>query len=191
MGFVGSRDLVQADANFEYSLVAKAVQDHYVIVSGGAKGADAVSREAAQMNSGQVIEFLPGALLTKLRNSEVAKAVRNGDLLLLTAVNPEQGFTAINALSRNRYIYAQADATIVIKSINQGGTWNGALDALKHRYCPVFCWDNQDYVDNLALIKNGAIALRDDWGTRDIVDAQEKMAELASKTQQMGLFDKF
>ncbi len=189
VGFVGSRNLTQKDTEFEYNLVEKVVRKHYAIISGGAKGADTVSEDAALASGGRMIEFLPGAMLAKLLQSATIKAVQNNELLLLSTVRPEQSFTVANAMNRNKYIYAQADAAVVIKSINQGGTWSGANDALKHQYCPVFCWNNPEYSDNLELIKNGALPLDENWEVSEIAKAKTSPAETTPATRQAGLFD--
>jgi predicted Rossmann fold nucleotide-binding protein DprA/Smf involved in DNA uptake len=58
---------------------------------------------------------------------------------------------------RNRYIYAQSSGTVVIRSDRgKGGTWAGATEDLKKRWCPVFCRD-YNYPGNKELIRLGAI----------------------------------
>jgi hypothetical protein len=39
----------------------------------------------------------------------------------------------------------------------------GAVDCIKHRICPVFCWNNQEYRGNRELIQLGALPIDAGW----------------------------
>ena len=55
----------------------------------------------------------------------------------------EFGFSAQRALSRNRFIHAMGEKTLVAQtSFGKGGTWNGSLDNLQHEYSPLFVFDD-------------------------------------------------
>ena len=181
IGFVGSRDMMAGDIDFETKLVKETVRRRYAIVSGGARGADMISEEVALSSGGRVIEFLADSMIRKLRKSEVVKAVQKGKLLLLSVVNPDAGFNVGNAMNRNKYIYAQADAVVAIKSIKQGGTWSGVKENLKNKYCPEYCWNNAKYSDNLALIKEGAIGIDEEWSVKDLMTDEEFRSRFETK----------
>ena len=53
---------------------------------------------------------------------------------------PSAGFNVGNAMQRNKFIYALADAALVVNSdLNRGGTWAGVVEQLdKFRFVPVF-----------------------------------------------------
>ena len=164
VGFVGSRSIKEADEEFTKKLVNNLIENDYTIVSGGAKGVDSISSLTATTNGGAAIEFLSDSLLRKIKKSECVTSIRNGKLLLLSAVSPDAGFNVGNAMSRNKYIYAQSDSTIVIKSdYKKGGTWEGALENLKNGWCKELCWNNKDYAGNTALIQHGAIPIDENW----------------------------
>ena len=186
VGFVGSRALVEADIDFETSLVKKVIKGRYAVISGGARGADTISENVAISHGGYMIEFLPNSMLHKLQKSETIKAVQKGRLLLLSVPNPDAGFTVGNAMSNNKYIYAQADAVIAIKSFERGGTWSGVVEGLKHKYCPIFCWDNSDYKDNLELIEKGAIPIGEEWSVKDVEKASKKLSEERYDCEKVG-----
>lgn len=77
---------------------------------------------------------------------------------------PDAGFNAGIAMQRNKYIYVQSEATVVVKSdYNKGGTWGGASEALKKDYCPVLCRDHRKYPGNSGLIRLGAVPIDDRW----------------------------
>lgn len=186
VGFVGSRTVGREDIEFESRMVEQAVKSRYAIISGGAKGADSVAEKMALMHQGKVMEFLPGGMLTKLCRREAKSAVHNGDLLLLSTVSPTASFSTAQAMNRNKYIYMQADATVVVKSLGKSGTWSGAMDALRHSYGSVLCWGNASYTENLELIKNGATRIDE---RSDIIGLIKEGDSKASQ-KQMNLFDR-
>lgn len=163
IGFVGSRTLEQIDLDFTKKAVDTINSLGYGVVSGGAKGIDTVAGNQSLLNERFTIEYLSDSLKKKLRNSDTVKQIQNGRLLLLSVVNPDAGFNTGVAMMRNRYIYSQAEATIVVRSdLNKGGTWSGAMENLKHDWCPTLCW-NHPYPGNLKLIENGALPIGDEW----------------------------
>ena len=162
-GYVGSREANEQDAAFTQGCVEKTAKHGYGVVTGGAKGVDRISEETALHLNVPIVEFPSDSLLKKLRVSETIRAVQDGRLLLLSVAKPDAGFQVGIAMMRNRYIYAQSQGTVVVRSdYNKGGTWAGASDCLKHGWCPVFCRDHR-YPGNQALIRNGAIPIGDDW----------------------------
>jgi predicted Rossmann fold nucleotide-binding protein DprA/Smf involved in DNA uptake len=66
-------------------------------------------------------------------------------------------------MGRNKLIYGLADATVIITSdTGKGGTWDGALEAMKKKYGRVLVWDGPDAgAGNTALITKGAEKLTD------------------------------
>ena len=90
-------------------------------------------------------------------------------------------------LMRNRYIYAQSSGTVIVRSdYNKGGTWSGAVDNLKHGWCPEFCWDQKNYPGNKALIRQGAHPIDTQWDG-DVMS--ERYQEKKQGQEQMSLFD--
>ena len=51
-------------------------------------------------------------------------AYLDGQLVLASPYDPSAGFNVGNAMQRNKFIYALADAALVVNSdLNRGGTW--------------------------------------------------------------------
>lgn len=184
MGFVGARTIEQRDMDFTIKTVNKIVSQGYGVVSGGAKGVDTISTNAALAGDSFAIEYLSDSMLKKLRKNEIVKAIQNRKLVLLSVVKPDAGFNVGIAMMRNRYVYAQSKATIVVRSdLNKGGTWAGAVENIKHNWCPTLCWD-YPYPGNAALIEKGAVAINDTWdGTVSETHKETKT------TEQLSLFD--
>ena len=163
VGFVGSRNVSDNDIDFTKNTVTKILQKGYGVVTGGAKGIDTTATQASLDNNGFVIEYLADSMMQKMRKSDIVKSINKGDLLILSAQAPTAGFNVGFAMMRNKYIYSQSDATIIIKSDkDKGGTWNGAIENLKKGWCTEYC-RNIEYPGNLELIKMGAIPIDENW----------------------------
>ena len=163
IGFVGSRTVEQSDLDFTKNAVDAVVSLSFGVVSGGAKGVDTIAGTEALLRGGFSIEYLCDSMLRKMRSSDTVKRLRDGSLLLLSVVKPDAGFNTGVAMMRNRYIYAQSEATVVVRSdLGKGGTWAGAVDNLKHVQCPTLCRDCS-CPGNRALIERGAIPIGEHW----------------------------
>ena len=187
VGYVGARSVGAQDIAFARSTVRKTTDKGYAVVSGGAKGCDSVAEEEALSAGGTAIAYLSDSMLRKLRNAGTLQAVQRERLLLLSVVKPDAGFNTGVAMMRNKYIYAQSEATVVVKSdYNKGGTWSGAIENLKNRWALPLCWSHLAYPGNKALIEKGAYPVYDDWD-----GALEPFYEKAEQeiVEQLSLFD--
>jgi len=191
IGFVGSRNIDEKDMCFTKQLVEGAIEKGYTIVSGGAKGTDSMALDTVLEKEGYSIAFLSDSLIGKLKLKVIRKAVQEGQLLLISAVKPDAPWNVGNAMARNKYIYAQSQGTIVIKSdYNKGGTWSGATECLKNGWVPVYCWNNSEYEGNQALLKKGAVPIDLSWNYEISTDNIEKKENnLVNIPQQLSLFD--
>ena len=187
IGFVGARTVEQQDMDFTKAAVRTAVSRGYGVVSGGAKGIDTIAGTEAILRDSFSIEYLSDSMLKKLKSSDTVKKIQSGKLLMLSVVKPDAGFNVGIAMMRNRYIYAQAEAAVVVRSdLNKGGTWSGATENLKHRWCPTLCWDHP-YPGNKALIEKGAIPIGENW---DGTIPESCPVETAQETaEQLSLFE--
>ena len=82
----------------------------------------------------------------------------NRRLLLITDMKPDTGFLAARAMNRNKFIYASAYGTFVVSSdYNKGGTWTGAVEAIRNGWGKTLIWDRSEYKGNKKLIEKGGI----------------------------------
>ncbi len=187
IGYVGSRTITQEDLDFTVRTVRKTTFLGHGVVSGGAKGIDAVSGTEALLNNGFCVEYLSDSLLKKLKKSDTIKSIQQGKLLLISVSKPDAGFHVGVAMMRNRYIYAQSVGTVVVRSdLKKGGTWAGATENLKNRWCATLCWDHP-YPGNQALIDMGAIPIGADWDGS--IPAQTIRPAIKETYEQASLFD--
>ena len=130
-----------------------------VLYSGGAKGVDTISMNAALKARGTAVGILADSLEKTIRDPELRAALRRGDLCLATPYSPNAPFSVGTAMGRNKLIYTLADYAIVVSSdVEKGGTWAGATEALKSKWLPVFVLDHSTMPEgNKMLIQKGAL----------------------------------
>ena len=187
VGYVGSRNVDDADRAWTEKMVAKSLKNRYGVVSGGARGVDAIAAGYALAVGSHAIEFLADGLAKRIKDPTTLNYILNGKLLLYSASSPfsqgnRRSFVA-SAMERNKFIYAQSAGTVVVKSgLEEGGTWAGAREALKNNWCKVYVWDKGNYPGNQALIKMGGIGLDDNGDIS--VDNSALMAKGSDDTKE-------
>jgi len=156
---VGSRNLDQAGQESAAFVGNACGLSGLVLYSGGARGVDTISMEAALEARGTAVGVLAYSLEKEMRPQPVRQALERGDFCLVTPYLPDAGFTVGGAMGRNRLIYCLADYAIVVASdAEKGGTWAGASQAIKASWLPVFVLQHPDMPDgNRLLIKKGGI----------------------------------
>jgi DNA processing protein len=158
---VGSRNIDESGAAFAKEVGRKAVRAGLPVVSGGARGTDRISMDGAMEAGGVAFGALADSLETTVRKTDVRQLLSDGRLALVTPYAPGAGFSVGAAMGRNKIIYGLADFAVVVSSDHQtGGTWAGAVEALKAGWCPVFVRDGADVPKgNRELLKLGAVSL--------------------------------
>jgi predicted Rossmann fold nucleotide-binding protein DprA/Smf involved in DNA uptake len=124
------------------------------VVSGGAKGVDAVALNAAVARGGTVVALLADGVRLALRKGALRRLVSDGRAVLAAPVHPDAGSTVANAMARTKLIYALADVTYVAAvEEGSGATWRGTAEALRHGYGNVAV--NPDAAAAQALVSLG------------------------------------
>ena len=187
VAIIGSRNIDAETEKYAANLAKKAVYEGYAVCSGGAKGTDRASEKAAIESGGYCISFLADLMIQKISRPEIYTAVKNGKMLLLSAVEPDKYFHVSNAMLRNKYIYAMSQCAFVIAAAyNKGGTWAGAAENIKSRLSNTYIWDNPKYSGNRPLIAKGGIGIDslEKFSVAELVSA-----EIKSYPEQLSLFD--
>ena len=157
---VGSR-LINSDL-MEYTkeIGRLAARSHKTIISGGAKGVDISAIQGSLEEGGKACGFLSDSLEKAAMDRGNRDSLMNNQLVLITANDPRAYFTVGFAMQRNKYIYALADASLVVNSdLEQGGTWAGAQEQLeKFHMVPVYVRSTGERSPGIdGLIKKGAM----------------------------------
>lgn len=182
LAMVGSRDASPEALDAAWKIARAAVRDGLAVVSGGAKGVDEESMQAGLESSGRAIGILADSMERAVGAKRWNGALRSGHLLLISAVHPSARFHVGNAMARNRLIYTQSTAAVVVCSGLDGGTWTGAIEGMDKKWVPVHVLDAPFVPEgNRALIKRGARALR--LESLAALDAVKKLADIAAHSE--------
>jgi len=162
-----------------------------VLYSGGAKGVDTISMEAALAGRGTAVSVLADSLERAVRGPK--EALSRGDLCLVTPYGPQAGFSVGAAMGRNRLIYTLADYAIVVTSdAETGGTWAGATEALRNNWIPVFILEHERMSEgNKLLRQRGALPFPHPFKEAPVKLPEwlkEKAASLPASPNQPSLF---
>lgn len=158
LAVVGSRDASKEDLSFTERLGARAAGQGLAVVSGGARGVDQAAMFGALHSEGTAVGVLADSLLRSATSAQYRRFLLSGDLVLVSPSNPELGFDVGKAMARNRYVYCLGDAAIVISSTaDKGGTWNGAIEAVRAGWVPVWVKRSSHPTSgNSAVVARGA-----------------------------------
>ncbi len=120
------------------------------LVSGGADGVDRLAASAFVLagGPGRAFEALPCGLGRRPGLDGVAR---------LSAWAPDAPFSTGQAMARNSLVYAASACTVVVQPrLLCGGTWAGAVDALRRRLTHVVAWGPPGCPATDALVALGA-----------------------------------
>ena len=151
VSLVGSREMNSANAAFARAVGQEAARQGYVLVSGNARGADRIAQDSCLSAGGSVISVIADRLMDKTPEKA---------MLYLSEEDLDAPFSAQRALRRNRVIHSLGEITFVAQcTLGKGGTWDGTLQNLKHRWSSVFCFDDGSAAAG-ELIAMGATPVR-------------------------------
>ncbi len=155
LAIVGSRHASEEDLAFAQRLGTACAKQNVPAISGAAKGIDAESMTAAINQGGAAIGVLAEGLGRAAVAAPYHDAILEGRLTLISPYEPESRWFTYTAMERNKLVYALADAAVVVASSDeQGGTWAGAVEALKMGQIPIYvkafgrvCSGNQKLIE--------------------------------------------
>ncbi|MGB9752296.1 MAG: DNA-processing protein DprA [Roseiflexus castenholzii] len=161
LAIVGSRRITEDAIAFTCDIARRSAIQGIPVISGAARGVDSEAMQAALAADGAAVGVLADSLLRAAVSGKYRQALRNGNLALVTAYDPEAGFSVGNAMGRNKYIYTLSDYGLVVSaSLGEGGTWDGAIECLKKQWVPLFVWSSDKAgPGNQRLCEMGAISL--------------------------------
>ncbi|MBO8092571.1 MAG: DNA-protecting protein DprA [Prosthecochloris sp.] len=179
LGIVGSRNVDQVGETFTRQAAELCAYNRMPVVSGGARGVDQISMNAALEAGGVTIGVLAENLLKKSVERSARQAIADGRLLLLSPYHPNARFTVGTAMGRNKLIYAMSDYGLVVSAEHKkGGTWAGAEEELKRENAlPVFVRTGNDVPQgNRKLLDLGAIAWPDSIDRNNFIQQLHDLA---------------
>lgn len=160
---VGSRKPEASSTDYAEAAGRWAADVGIQVVSGAARGVDELAMCACAEAGGTSVGVVAESLLQQSTRRSYRDLILTGRLTLISSFDPEASFNVGNAMARNRWIYALADTALVVAcSAESGGTWAGAIEAIRHSF-PVYARrGNSERPGNEALIERGARPIEDD-----------------------------
>lgn len=165
---VGSRRLHYSDRLFARELGAAVVSLGHNLATGGAAGADAAATCGALEAAGQgrVVHIVPTGL---------DRAAGPVGPTRLSASAPDADFTTGQAMERNTLLYAASAVTVVVRPrFRVGGSWHGAVAALRQRTSRVAVVGPPTDEAVSALRALGADVLEDPGRLSELIRAAEQ-----------------
>jgi predicted Rossmann fold nucleotide-binding protein DprA/Smf involved in DNA uptake len=158
LAVLGSRHASEEETSFAQRIGAACADQKIAIISGAAKGIDSESMMSAINQGGTAIGVLAAGLGRAAVAEPYHEAIIEGRLTLISPYEPESRWFAFAAMERNKLIYALADAALVVASSDEeGGTWSGAVEALKQGQIPIYVKASGEIpAGNRKLIQSGA-----------------------------------
>lgn len=164
LAVVGSRNADEAALEFSRRAGERCAQNDLSVISGAARGVDLAAMLGGLEAGGNSVGVLANNLAREAVAPETRAYLESGNLVLISPVSPEAPFHAGNAMGRNKYVYALADYALVVSSdAETGGTWNGAVENFKNKWCTLFVRDGEDIPEgNRKLLRKGGLPLSSD-----------------------------
>ncbi|MBS1261450.1 MAG: hypothetical protein MAG453_00771 [Calditrichaeota bacterium] len=158
LAVAGSRDADEHALAYACALGGRAADEELAVVTGGARGVDRAAIQGCLERAGAACAVLVAGLYSAAVAAHNREMIADGRLALISPFHPEAGFTAGNAMARNRYVYALADWSVIVRSELAGGTWSGGTELLKHGWSSLFVRASEDE-GNRALLERGALPI--------------------------------
>lgn len=179
LAIVGSRNAGEEALEAARQVGKLAAGASRAVISGGARGVDEAAMQGALAAGGRSVGVLANGLARAATNREYRQPLLDGKLLLISPYDPAAGFFAGHAMERNHHVYSLADAALVVASARgSGGTWSGAVDALRKRAVPVYVHADGGGSEGLAALRRRGARLWPDPG-----DAEALSALIDSETE--------
>jgi len=171
IAIIGSRKAGEESLAFTRAVSTYLAEQGANIISGNARGVDRSAYEGAISAVGYTTVVLPHGIrkLSQVQWRALLKRIETGKVLLLSQFHPDAQWVVSRAMERNKVVTGLAQVVIVAESDTEGGTWAGALGALRQNK-PLYVRDtasSSTLPGNMALIERGGLPLL--WPTEQLV----------------------
>ena len=193
ISIAGLTSFTKKDRTYTKRLLDKALENDLIYISNDSKGVDEIALRYALNNNCKCVNFVCERLTAK--QSDYKKYIKTGQLVMLSAEDPNSYFDITSAIDRNSYVCALCKYQIIVSSsINNGATWFTALQNLHNNWTIPLAVDSL-YLGNDRLLDMGVtpIYIKDilsDKSFDKIYDNNKKISENAEiNIDQMSIFE--
>lgn len=133
ISLAGLTKVTKKDRTYTKRLLDKAIENNLIYISNDSKGIDEIAFKYALQRSCDCVNFVCERLTAK--QSDYRKYLKSGQLVMLSAEDPNSYFDITSAIDRNSYVCALSKYQIIVStSINNGATWFTALQNLHNNW---------------------------------------------------------
>lgn len=155
VSIVGPQSIEKRLYTFIKNLVTKIYDEDRVLVSSGLKGIDSYALKTHLQLGGKAVCFVSDHLFDKKKT--YSKAIKDGQMVLMSAVDPFAYFNVTNALDRNIYVCGLSELQFITAShINSGGVWFTTIQNFHYHWTTQLVLDDDHYGGNIRLLEMGA-----------------------------------
>ena len=198
ISFCGARNASEKGIQAAALCARTAVQKHFVITSGNARGVDRSTHREALVQGGATIIVIPEGM----DHFRIAPELREdwdwSRVLVVSQFDKAAVWRSYHAMDRNKTIMALSCAMVVVEAGEKGGTRAAGEDALRLRI-PLFAvdygFDETMAPGNRELIKSGAKPLKKSRESGEpnltelLFDAEKFCADVRSKSELVSHFE--
>ena len=155
---VGPQELEKRLNTYTKNIVTKVYDEQKVLVANGTKGTDAYALKTFLNLGGNAICFVSDHMFDKKKT--YSRYIKDGRMLLMSAVDPFAYFNVTNALDRNIYVCGLSDIQIITAThINSGAVWFTTIQNFHYHWTKQMVLDDNRYGGNIRLLEMGAIKM--------------------------------
>jgi DNA processing protein len=192
LAVVGSRHVDDDLIAYTEQVGRVAAEAQRTLISGAARGIDRAAMNGALQAGGTVAGVMSDSLERAAVAGDNREFLMDKRLVLVSPYDPAAGFNVGHAMQRNKFIYALADAALVVSAdFQKGGTWEGAIEQLERlHFVPVFVRNgNNGGKGNRALIQHGGRPWPEPHNGDDLIEAMKAAAaDVAAEPKQGTLY---
>ncbi|MFR7591168.1 MAG: DNA-processing protein DprA [Longibaculum sp.] len=156
VSIVGPQQMEKRLNSFTKNLVTKIYDEERTLVSSGLKGIDAYALKIHLQLGGKAVCFVSDHMFDKKKT--YSKYIREGRLVLMSAVDPFAYFSVTNALDRNIYVCGLSELQFITAThINSGGVWFTTIQNLHYHWTKQLVLDDDRFNGNIRLLEMGAV----------------------------------
>ncbi len=159
IAIVGADEAEEADFELARKAASVCAGLDIPVLSWGGKGASGEALSAVLAEKGRGICVIPSSLSRATGSRIYKEYLENEGFLLVSPFHPESGFDEMNLLSRNKYVFAMAQYTLVINTEKEkGDCLNICKENLNNNRFPMFVHRGDNTPEgNETLLESGAI----------------------------------
>lgn len=159
-------------------VIKKLNEEDYTLMSCANRGVEKLSIKQQLRLGGKVVNFVCSNIITEIK--DYIRPIKNGQMLIISAVYPFADFDLVHAIDRNQYAFCLSEVAIIMYSqINSGAVWLTAMQNFKQKWTRLVAIMDDEFYGNARLIELGATGL-----TMDMIQSRLLLTDLLDQVEE-------